>query len=126
VPSKPPSPERLHEATDRLNCALLEAEGVLRELNLGVPASVPLEEDRTLHFRKNGKQWDLLVVGADESSETHIRSTSRQTRLEVVTQLPALLEALLSALDAELRRVEGSIDSVHAFTSDLRRRHPVK
>ena len=120
--SEPPSPHRLHKATDRLNGALLEAENALRDLNLGVAAGVPLEGERSLHFRKRGKLFELVVVfDGEPPSENHVLSTSRQTRLQVVGKLAALRDALLRAFDAELCRVEAGIDEVTAFTASLRR-----
>jgi len=120
VVSKAPSPNCLHDATERLNSALLEAEDALCDLELGVTASISLDDGRVLHFQKKGNEWGFYVGrDGDESSETKLLSASRKTRIEVAQKLPALRAALLAAYQAQLECVEGSIGHVQAFTASL-------
>ena len=112
---------RLPEATDCLNGALLEAEDALRAMSLGVMASVPLDADRQLVFRKRGTEFRLCVIrGGDETTVTELLTTARKTRIDAVRHLPALRDALLEAYEAELARVERAIADVHAFTNTVR------
>jgi hypothetical protein len=123
----------LHEATDRLNLALLEAEEALQELRLGVSASVLLELDQdtdwfqALEFCRSGKDFKLMVTSGtidDEPSSfnlTHITSASREIRLRAVQELPALHTALLKAFHIEVQRVEASVTQVSAFVRSLRK-----
>lgn len=108
-------------ATDRLNEALREAEDALAELGLGVTASVSLEGDRSLHFKKHGNEWGLMVAKrGDEANPTLLLSASRRTRLEAAGRLPDLHEALHDAYDDELRRIDRAVDSLRTFTLSVR------
>lgn len=112
-------------ATERLNDALREAEDALAELGLGVAASVPLEGDRFLHFKKHGNDWVLVVVKrSDEACPALLLSTSRRTRLEAAGRLPALHEALYEAYDDELRRIDKAVDTIRTFTLSVRSAPP--
>jgi hypothetical protein len=114
------SPEPLHQATELLNGALLEAEDALCDLELGVSASVSLDEERVLHFRKRGNEWALVVTRpGDDASGTELLKTSRKTRLDAAHKLPALHAALLDSYDVEHHRVEDAIQAVQAFTASL-------
>lgn len=119
VPVAGPDPQRLHEATDRLNTVLVDFEDALRQLKLGVSATVTLEETpegwiRVLSFSKTSSGFRLVVESGVEGDEstfnvTPITSASRETRLQAVDQLPALYQNLLTAFEAEINRVNSGI-----------------
>jgi hypothetical protein len=125
-----PDPRRLHEATDRLNKVLLDFEKALGQLNLGVTASVTLEEDdrgwfKALSLAKSGGEFKLVIhTGVeddpDSTSTTPITSTSRETRLQAVEILPELYKELLKAFEAEIVRVNESIAEVEQLADALR------
>jgi hypothetical protein len=123
----------LHRATDQLNVAFLDAEQALRDLRLGVTASVLLDSDeewdwyQTLEFCRSGKDFKLMVVsgraGDDPGSfeATHITSASRETRLEAIKKLPELHAELLKSFHAEVERVQAGIGEVASFAQSLRK-----
>lgn len=118
--SKTLPPEPLQQATDLLNSALVEAEDALCDLDLGVTASVALDEERALHFRKKGNEWTLVVTRPDDVNGTELIRTSRKTRLDAVSKLPALRDALLDGYGIEVHRVEDAVKAVQAFTASLK------
>ena len=125
-----PDPRRLHEATDRLNEVLLDFQEALAGLKLGVSARVTLDErddawHQALTFAKSGGTFKLLIetgydYDPDSISTTPITSASRETRLHAVEELPKLYEALLAEFEAEIKRVNESIDDVAKLAAALR------
>lgn len=131
LPGPPPDPQRLHEATDRLNEVLLRFEAALAGLMLGVSASVVLAEEddgnwiQYLAFRKEHGSFTLMVdsgqPGTEESfTTTAITSTSRETRLRAVQHLSDLYKKLLVEFDDEVMRVNESIARVEELERALR------
>ena len=122
-----PDPARLHGATDRLNAALLEFEAALQALNLGVSAMVDLYPDQDtdpwytmLEFKKMGGAFKLVLtsgeIGGEDEDVTPICSASREQRLEAVKLLPKLYAKILEMFEAEVVKVEGSIEDVSELT----------
>ena len=116
---QPQPDEPLHQATDLLNRALMDAEDALSELGLGVTASVALDEGQTLYFRKKGSEWALVVTRPDDPNGTALLQASRKTRLDAAGKLPALRDALVDSYGIELHRVQDAIKAVEAFTASL-------
>jgi hypothetical protein len=131
-----PDPRPLHEATDRLNKVLVDAEKALAALNLGVSAWAVLEEDgrgwfKTLEFIKIGSDFKLMIVTGLEGDETTTTKTplisaSRETRLDAVAALPKLYKQLVKAVGDETERVNKSIIEVERLTSVIRAKKAAK
>jgi hypothetical protein len=126
-----PDPQVLHQATDKLNAALLDAQKALADLKLGVTAYVLLEEEdeslwfKSLGFEKLGGEFKLVIHEGhhdepDRGSTTELTSASRESRLQAVRALPKLYRKLLNAFDTEVDRVNKSITEVHQLTTVIR------
>lgn len=108
--------------TDNLNTAFAHAEQALRQLNLGVVASVPLYDDYRLEWGKENDKWQLMVVrsltdkAGGEEEITLLRTASRKLRLEAASTLHQLTRALIKAVSEESRRIKDATKQVEKLT----------
>ena len=80
---------------------------------------------KALSFSKLGGQFKLAIETGVEYDPANINTTpitsaSRETRLEAVEELPRLYQALLSAFEAEIERVNAGIAAVEQLAEELR------
>lgn len=123
---------RLNSATDALNSVVVAAEEAIAALKLGVPGYVAMRTDsdpsvdweRGLSFRREGKVWKLFVESGpsgdpDNTSQTPLTNCSRDTRLEAVDLLPALVENMIETAEREVSEVETKTERVLQFIAQL-------
>jgi hypothetical protein len=128
------SPE-LAAATEAVDAALKHVEQALTALNLGVSASILLDEDRRagweqwLTFGKDGSTWRLLWErgpdggDAEDWSKTPLRDASDETRLRAVALLPALVDRLVAAAEERVSNFKNAAvraDAVAAAISEVK------
>lgn len=109
----------LGAAADALNGALLNAERALRDLKLGVAASVSIdsENDARLAFGKQGDQWRLTLRCGDQDSP--ITSVSREVRVMATLALPILLAALRRVAIDQVQSVGAATERANDFAKTL-------
>jgi uncharacterized phage infection (PIP) family protein YhgE len=113
----------LNEQSDLFTQQMAEVESAINKLNLGIPASVTVEEVKTndfathfldLEYGKLDGRWCLIVTDYDDevtSSEYSnckqwaYRDAPRELRLKVVQRLPQLLEQLLKSATAAVSEI---------------------
>lgn len=108
----------LHTLTDQLTEELQWVEVAFKDLRLGVSASVPLTEELTLHFEKEGKTWRLTVKSATGSQL--LVNASRASRVLAVGKLNALLGALIEEAIQKADTVRAACESAKAYHVELR------
>lgn len=111
----------LEEATEELNEAIGKVEEHLETLRLGVSASVPLEGDRVLHYKKISGGWQLCVENTYQPGQyKRLSSDARRLRVMAISALPALLEALRAAARGQIEEVRAAREQALAWI----REHP--
>jgi hypothetical protein len=118
----------LSDATDKLNEKLKEAEEALVALNLGVRASVALNESEYVSFHRANQTWGLFFeAGPPDSkdgkdwSSTPLTNASRATRLAAAAMLPELKQKLVDVAKHQIVSVAQTIDYLNEFIRDVRR-----
>jgi len=124
----------LANALEALNESLRQVEQVLTELNLGVTASVTLDESedgwvQCLRFGKVGKGWRLLLESGPkgrfgEWHESPLLSASKEVRVRAVVMLPALFDALISEAESQLNQIKDRTAEAHALADKVAKKHP--
>jgi len=134
---------QLNVATDKLTGTLIEAENALASLQLNASAGVPLPYDRpnwtrTLIFAKEGSPqrkirsaglWRLMVEQGPINGIPDVKllvGCSREIRVRASEMLPALLNALITAAEAQVARVVESSQVVTSFISTVKRQRPLR
>lgn len=107
---------------DALNEAFNKAEEELRNLGLGVPASVKMMSGAILHFKKTGGEWGLFITLSEGGEEIAVRSTSREARILAAQKLTELHESLIRNSEMQLHSVREARVSVERFVEDLKNR----
>jgi hypothetical protein len=122
---------RLEAATDDLNRCIEAAEAALVSLQLGVRASILMNEDkdepfwgRYLVFGKESKAWRLLIEEGDDHPEggwtiTPLVNASRELRLRAVELLPTLVQKLVSTAEGEIKRVEAAATAARNIVTTI-------
>lgn len=115
----------LDKATDRLTEALAQIERVLAERRYGVEAQVslgllPTGGEPRLAFRKEGTHWRLLVERDGSEHPSLLINASRAARIAAVARIPALVEALVDAVTAQLTEVISAADAAETLLAALR------
>lgn len=108
----------LHTLTDQLTEELQGVEVAFKDLRLGVSASVPLTEELTLHFEKDGKTWRFTVKSATGSQ--FLVNASRAARVLAVGKLNALLEVLVEEAIQKADAVRKACEEAKAYHVELR------
>jgi hypothetical protein len=124
---------RMAAATETLNANLRELEAALTALQLGVTATVLMNDPdadgflRYLSFGKDNRDWKLLILTTEfgrveddapvESSP--LLNCSRAIRLKAVDNLPALVERLIAKATSEIEEVEAQAKKAAAFSREV-------
>lgn len=109
-----------------MNLLFSSAESALKELNLGTPASVPLDPESpggdALTFRKHCGSWKLLVEEAGILSREAVllSNATRGRRLKAALVLNSLLEKIVGEAELEVARVRACSAAVSEFVSSVR------
>lgn len=111
------SNQALGANTDRLNAAIASAEKALTQRNYGVRARVAMGDERWLVFGKDHKTWRLMVESGQQVNP--LADTSRETRVDAVAFLPALLTALREEAAAQALVVGRAAATAEAFVTSL-------
>lgn len=109
--------KELHTLTDQLSEELQRVEVAFKDLRLGVSASVPLTEELTLHFEKEGKTWRFTVKSATGSQP--LINASRASRVLAVGKLNALLEVLVEEAIQKADAVRVACEEAKAYHVEL-------
>lgn len=89
-------------------------ETALRQLNLGVPIWTTIDEHATLHYRKQSKEW-RLVIERDDGTHTMLSDAPRNLRALAVSLVPNLLEDAVGQMQAMITRRVEVLETVGAF-----------
>lgn len=112
--------EALDSASDRLNEALTQAENAIKDLRLGVAATVFFKDGKhKLAFSKTDQQWQLTIEYPN-SEYASVRNAPRSLRLQVPQLLPALAVALVEAVKVEAHRVGCATVDLEQFIDSIR------
>lgn len=128
--------EDLGSEADELNARFLELEKALRQLGLGVSASVLIKDadpytppndrwETLLTFHKDDGKWSLVVQtwdGMDPESggEQHITAASLETRKLAVDELENLVVALCEKADEQVEELRRAAERVATVTAAVR------
>ncbi len=104
----------LGRETDELNNMLMQAAEKLSVY--GVYASVALPRNSELAIGKQGNTWRLLYLCGDSSSP--LLSCARETRIEAVDYLPALLEVVQHVAAKEVQAVIDAKQRLRVFLGE--------
>jgi hypothetical protein len=106
--------KHLEQLTDELNAALALAELRLRDKHPGCMASVPLDAEIDLWWKKHDGRWGLFVE--DHNGNLHpLGKASRAYRIEAASRLQDLYETLLAVQSGEEQRVLAAIELAEKF-----------
>lgn len=119
--------------TEQINPLIARAERALAALRLSVSASIELEPPENgwlteLAFRKDGKEWRLLVdiraedTPFDATDSKPLLSTSRETRLLALSKLAELEAELVKNAHEQMRGAAETVAKAEAFISALEAR----
>lgn len=114
----------LHKATEEMNEALDRAEEALRELDMGVTASVPLLDgaldSEILHwYRDSTNGWCLHVTRADGTDPKRMRSASRRARILTAQALTRLWAELQEQARLNAAWADDATRAIDAFIVHL-------
>ncbi len=115
----------LASLADTINTSLGEAEKALKQLNLGVRASIPVRLDdkpvsnKSIAFGKHDGAWRLCLV-ENETKQEPLTSASREMRMYAAVHLPEIVEAMIKAAESELVRVREGVTNVTTFIESLK------
>lgn len=113
--------DNLEDITEDLNAALVRAEELFIEMNLGVAAEVQLynDDDRltVLLFNNVKGTWGLFVK--TPKGVAPLRSAARGDRVAAAEKLDALYEKLMETANAKTGHVKSAVEQVEKF---IRRR----
>lgn len=101
---------------DELSTALSEAEQALAKLNIRVRASVPLDDEASLHYMKAEGSWGLSVV--DSNGHCIVVRSSVERRILAVHALPAMVNALEEAYATRMAEMRDAILQAKRFVEE--------
>lgn len=108
--------ENLDALCDRLNEEMRLTEAYFVGLNIGERAQVSFEDGTLLVYGKTGDVWGLYVEGAGDTKK--LTSASKRKRIESVSLMPALREALLAAQNKRMVELREAVQKLREFRSD--------
>jgi hypothetical protein len=109
--------DQLGTLADKVNAAIYKVQSALHGMRLGVKASVALNGERRLTFKKHDKAWVLTID--DSVSTTELVDASLETRIEAVKRFPELHQALLDARKVMLVELHDAATSAEAFAREI-------
>ena len=114
----------LSMVTEILNEVMTRAEKALKNFRWGVEASVPLDDEHRLGFRRHKGQWKfcLLTVEPGATYPWELLSTQpRRYRVLAARKIPELHEALKLAAADEESDIRQVIEDLEAYCVGLER-----
>jgi hypothetical protein len=118
------STPEINDALERMNEQIAEAERALREIKLGVVASVDNAhagfEPFTLSWAKTDKEWELVVIRNGGRLIQPLRATTREIRIRASTMLEQLVEQLHEEAGLVLKEVEKALARYGDFATKVR------
>jgi len=112
--------EELQKVSDDLDSKLAKLEMALREMALGIAASVPVDATGTeLAFRKLGSMWGLFIDFADDRRPVSLQSASPNLRLAAADNLHRLVDELLRRTAEEVGAIRSRVVKIDALIADL-------
>lgn len=105
---------------DELNDALQEAEDAIYDLNLGVSASVRMDETGCLLiWRKEASDWQLMIQPNGAKAPTILAKASKRHRVLAANKLRDLVTALRIEHEKNDADVKAAIVTVRRLVSEL-------
>ena len=112
--------EELQRVADDLDAKLMKLDGALRDMALGVSASVAVDGAGTeLAFRKLGTTWGLFIEFPDERRPVSLHSAVPSLRLAAADNFHHLVEELLRRTAEEVGAIRSRVIKVDALIAAL-------
>jgi hypothetical protein len=114
-----------HPDYEAINATIERAEKTFADLRLGVTACVSLGPTQALHFKKDGKTWQLMIEKVTGHPTTDpelmpLHKCSAKTRLAALDCLPELYEALLMEARTQSDHIFDAVQKAEAFLNQLK------
>ena len=109
----------LKRISSELNEQLLAAERILRDLDLGVSASVPIGDAQKLCWQGHRGDWQLVVTQG--ALKFTLYECSRKVCCSAAMVLPDLLEALLVEVEPLTRDVSTAVTTIRQLVAAIKK-----
>lgn len=130
--------QELNRVSDELGTFITELEGVLKDLQLGVPTWVKVSGEvdhesesfwfREIGYARVGAKWGLAVrtrsgdytdPATEECEQWLFNDAPRALRIEAVDKLPELLEGMIKEASSTAQKIKSKIGRVQQVVTEV-------